>query len=251
MAGVKSPPAPLRSGAVYGRQPEHGRHVALPPNERFTWTGGTAWFRTEAPLECSTQLRHRCRRQHHAPLRYRRRLCSKVSFAFDDHVVLRDISFSVPKGSMKILLGPSGAGKSVVLKLILGLLRPDSGSDPRQRPADREHDRAGSDGCQGGHRHDVPGKCAVRFADRGRERRYRLYEETDMPLDQVRRRVEEVLGFVGLKEYIDTVPSELSGGQRRRVAVARAMAAKPSLLLFDDPTSGLDPITAATIDDQI
>ena len=80
---------------------------------------------------------------------------------------------------------------------------------------------------------------------------YRLYEETDMPLDQVRRRVQEVLGFVGLEEYIDSIPSELSGGQRRRVAVARAMAAKPGLLLFDDPTSGLDPITAATIDDQI
>ena len=67
----------------------------------------------------------------------------------------------------------------------------------------------------------------------------------------MRRRVEEVLGFVGLNDYIDTVPSELSGGQRRRVAIARAMAAKPRLLLFDDPTSGLDPITAATIDDQI
>ena len=80
---------------------------------------------------------------------------------------------------------------------------------------------------------------------------YRLYEETDTPLDQVRKRVEEVLGFVGLEEYIDSMPSELSGGQRRRVAVARAMAAKPSLLLFDDPTSGLDPITAATVDDQI
>ena len=72
-----------------------------------------------------------------------------------------------------------------------------------------------------------------------------------MPLDQVRRRVEEVLGFVGLEQYVDTMPSELSGGQRRRVAIARAMAAKPSLLLFDDPTSGLDPITAATVDDQI
>jgi phospholipid/cholesterol/gamma-HCH transport system ATP-binding protein len=80
---------------------------------------------------------------------------------------------------------------------------------------------------------------------------YRLDEETDMPARDVRRRVEEVLGFIGLHDYIDRMPSELSGGQRRRVAIARAMAARPQLLLFDDPTSGLDPITAKTVDDEI
>lgn len=79
---------------------------------------------------------------------------------------------------------------------------------------------------------------------------YRLFEETDMPEAQTRSRAEEVLGFVSLGEFTDRLPSELSGGQRRRVAIARAMAAKPSLLLFDDPTSGLDPI-ATTVDDQI
>ena len=80
---------------------------------------------------------------------------------------------------------------------------------------------------------------------------YRLYEETDMPREEVRRRIEEVLGFIGLQDYIDRMPSELSGGQRRRVAIARAMAAKPNLLLFDDPTSGLDPIIATRVDDEI
>jgi phospholipid/cholesterol/gamma-HCH transport system ATP-binding protein len=80
---------------------------------------------------------------------------------------------------------------------------------------------------------------------------YRLYEETDLPIDEVRRRVLEVLGFIGLAEYIDRLPSELSGGQRRRVALARAMATRPGLLLFDDPTTGLDPLTATTVDDEI
>src|SRR5437016_13424283 len=80
---------------------------------------------------------------------------------------------------------------------------------------------------------------------------YKLYEETDMPLEQVDARVEEVLGFIGLAEHIDKMPSELSGGQRRRVAIARAMAFKPSILLYDEATTGLDPITATTVDDEM
>ena len=80
---------------------------------------------------------------------------------------------------------------------------------------------------------------------------YRLSEEMHMPEGQVQARVEEVLGFIGLGEFIDRMPSELSGGQRRRVAIARAMAPKPSLVLFDDPTTGLDPIIASTVDEEI
>jgi phospholipid/cholesterol/gamma-HCH transport system ATP-binding protein len=72
-----------------------------------------------------------------------------------------------------------------------------------------------------------------------------------MPLEQVHRRVEEVLGFIGLAEFIDRMPSELSGGQRRRVAIARAMAFKPRILLYDEATTGLDPITATTVDEEI
>jgi phospholipid/cholesterol/gamma-HCH transport system ATP-binding protein len=79
----------------------------------------------------------------------------------------------------------------------------------------------------------------------------RLDEEMAMPADQARRRVADVLGFIGLGDYIDRMPSDLSGGQRRRVAIARAMASRPGLLLFDDPTTGLDPITATTVDDEI
>jgi phospholipid/cholesterol/gamma-HCH transport system ATP-binding protein len=80
---------------------------------------------------------------------------------------------------------------------------------------------------------------------------YKLYEESDMPLDEADRRVQEVLGFVGLGEHIEKMPSELSGGQRRRVAIARAMAFKPRILLYDEATTGLDPITATSVDDEI
>ena len=174
-----------------------------------------------------------------------------VSLAFDDNVVLRDISFSVGVGRLKVLLGASGAGKSVILKLILGLLKPDSG-------VIRVHgDRI--DNMTEAQMMKVRGDIGMLFQESALfdsltvadNVGYRLYEETDMPADDVRRRIEEVLGFIGLQEYIDRMPSELSGGQRRRVAIARAMAARPRLLLFDSPTSGLDPITARTVDAEI
>jgi phospholipid/cholesterol/gamma-HCH transport system ATP-binding protein len=80
---------------------------------------------------------------------------------------------------------------------------------------------------------------------------YKLFEVLNWPLPDANRRVEEVLGFIGLGEFIDRMPSELSGGQRRRVAIARAMAAKPRILLYDEPTTGLDPITSITVDHEI
>ncbi len=175
----------------------------------------------------------------------------RVSFAFDDKIVLRNISFAIPHGSMRILLGASGSGKSVVLKLILGLLRPDTGSISvnGQRISDmseRDLLRVRSDVGMLFQENALFDSLTV-----DENVGYRLYEETDMPRPDVRRRVEEVLGFIGLGEFIDRMPSELSGGQRRRVAIARAMAARPNLLLFDDPTSGLDPIIATSVDDEI
>jgi phospholipid/cholesterol/gamma-HCH transport system ATP-binding protein len=80
---------------------------------------------------------------------------------------------------------------------------------------------------------------------------YKLYEESDLALEQVDRRVEEVLGWIGMIDYIDRMPSELSGGPRRRVAIARAMAFKPRILHYDEATTGLDPITATTVDEEI
>ena len=175
----------------------------------------------------------------------------KVSLSFDGREVLRQISFSLPARRLKILLGASGSGKSVLLKLILGLLKPDSGVI--RVNGKRIDDMTESQMMK------VRGDIGMLFQESALfdsltvadNVGYRLYEETDMPRDQVRRRIEEVLGFIGLEQVIDRMPSELSGGQRRRVAIARAFASKPSLLLLDAPTSGLDPITAKTVDNEI
>ena len=175
----------------------------------------------------------------------------EVSLAFDDKVILDRISFELLPGHMKIIVGASGAGKSTILKLILGLLKPDGGRiivHGHEVHAMKESDLM-----------EVRARLGMVFQEGAlfdsltvRENvGYRLYEETDLPLETVDRRVQEVLGYVGLGEYADRMPSELSGGQRRRVAIARALPSKPEILLYDEPTTGLDPITALTIDDQI
>lgn len=175
----------------------------------------------------------------------------RVSLAFDEQVVLRDVSFEIPRGAMRILLGDSGAGKSVLLKLILGLLRPDAGAIfVHGQRVDNMPER---DLLR------VRGDIGMLFQENALfdsltvagNVGYRLYEETDMPRPAVRARVEEVLTFVGLRPLIDAMPATLSGGERRRVGIARAMASRPSLLLFDDPTTGLDPIIATTVDHEI
>jgi len=174
-----------------------------------------------------------------------------VSFAFDDHVILDRVSFSIPHGSMRVLLGPSGTGKSILLKLILGLYRPDSGrilvnGQRIDHLPERELLQVRADVGMLFQETALFDSLTV-FENVG----YRLYEETPIAPDQAESRVREVLGFVGLAEYGDRMPSELSGGQRRRVAIARAMASRPKLLLFDDPTVGLDPVIATTVDDEI
>ena len=175
----------------------------------------------------------------------------KVSLAFDEKVILCDVSFTLIKGHTKIILGASGAGKSTILKLITGLLRPDSGviwvnGERVDEMSELELMR-------------VRGDLGMVFQEGAlfdsltvRENvGYKLWEELHWPDDKVNARVEEILGFIGLSEHVDKMPSELSGGQRRRVAIARAMAAKPRVLLYDEPTTGLDPITATTVDEEI
>jgi phospholipid/cholesterol/gamma-HCH transport system ATP-binding protein len=174
-----------------------------------------------------------------------------VSLAFDDKVILDRISFTLLPGRLKVILGASGSGKSTILRLILGLLKPDAG---QIHVAGRRVDRMSEAEMMA-----VRADLGMVFQEGAlfdsltvRENvGYRLYEETDQAIDEIDARVREVLGFVGLGQYADRMPSELSGGQRRRVAIARALTSRPRILLYDEPTTGLDPITALTVDDEI
>ena len=175
----------------------------------------------------------------------------QVDLAFDEKVILRQVSFTLQTGHTKIFLGASGAGKSTILRLALGLLRPDAG---RIFVNGEQIDRMKEDDLM-----RVRADLGMVFQEGAlfdsltvRENvGYKLSEELHWPPDEVAARVKEVLGFVGLGEFIDRLPSDLSGGQRRRVAIARAMAAKPRILLYDEPTTGLDPITSLTVDEEI
>jgi phospholipid/cholesterol/gamma-HCH transport system ATP-binding protein len=175
----------------------------------------------------------------------------RVSLAFDERVILKEVSFTLLSGHTKIILGASGAGKSMTLKIILGLIRADGGAvwvnGERVDQLTEEELMA------------VRANVGMVFQEGAlfdsltvRENvGYRLLEETRLPLSEINQRVQEVLTFIGLGEFIDRMPAALSGGQRRRVAIARAMASKPRILLYDEPTTGLDPITATTVDDEI
>jgi len=169
-----------------------------------------------------------------------------VSIKFDVKPVLHHISFSVDRGQTLILLGPAGCGKSVLLKLANGLLKPDSGSIKifgqeitTMREGDLYKLRA--------HIGMVFQESAL-FDSLNVEDNvaYRLHED-HVPEDQAHNRVVEALKFVDLEGAIAKFPSELSGGMRRRVSIARAIISGPDLILYDSPTGGLDPITSTTI----
>lgn len=164
---------------------------------------------------------------------------------------LRNISFDVTAGSTEIILGGSGSGKSTILKLVLGLIKPESGvievdGEDISRMDEPELMRIRA----------VIGMVFQEGAlfdslSVAENVGFRLREHESLSEEEFRARVGRMLGFVGLAEYYDRMPSDLSGGQRRRVAVARAMAHQPELILYDEPTTGLDPITGSTICDLI
>ena len=169
-----------------------------------------------------------------------------VCLGFEEHQVLKDISFKVAHGETRIILGPSGGGKSVLMKLANGLLLPDTG-DVRilgwslQQMTQRELFQMRA------HVGMVFQESAL-FDSLNVEDNvaYRLEEEHVDPAE-IHTRVVEALHFVELEKAIDKFPSELSGGMRRRVSIARAIISKPDLILYDSPTGGLDPITSTTI----
>jgi phospholipid/cholesterol/gamma-HCH transport system ATP-binding protein len=170
-----------------------------------------------------------------------------VALAFGENEVLRGVSFRLARGETKALFGVAGSGKSLILKLVLGLIRPDSGrvivlgQDVTQM---REEDLF-----------ELRGKIGMVFQESAlfdsltvRENvAYRLMEEHGIYDEDIDRRVREVLRFVELEHTLDLNPAELSGGMRRRVAIARALITQPELLLYDSPTGGLDPVTSNTI----
>jgi phospholipid/cholesterol/gamma-HCH transport system ATP-binding protein len=169
-----------------------------------------------------------------------------VSIGFEGKRVLEDISLTVSPGDTRILLGPAGSGKSVLLKLANGLMRPDSGtitvfgeeiSHMREEQLFQLRGRIGMVFQEGALFDSLTVRDNVA---------YRLMEQR-VPEAEVTQRVTEALRFVELEQTLEKFPSQLSGGMRRRVAIARAVVNRPDLLLYDSPTGGLDPITSTTI----
>ncbi|HYA24384.1 MAG TPA: ATP-binding cassette domain-containing protein [Terriglobales bacterium] len=170
-----------------------------------------------------------------------------VSLAFEDKPVLDGISFRLPKGETKAIFGVAGSGKSTILKLALGLLKPDSGriyvlgEEITQMPEERLFDLRRKIGM-------VFQESALFDSLTVRENvAFRLLEEGNVSEEEVDQPVREALSFVELENTVDMFPSELSGGMKRRVAIARAIITRPELLLYDSPTGGLDPVTSTTI----
>jgi phospholipid/cholesterol/gamma-HCH transport system ATP-binding protein len=171
-----------------------------------------------------------------------------VTISFESgNKVLDGISFELPRGETKILLGVAGAGKSTILKLVLGLMKPDGGHIfvlGHEVTSMKEEDLFELRRMIG----MVFQESALFDSMTVRENvSYRLMEEHDIPENEVERRVTEALRFVELEHTLDMYPSELSGGMRRRVAIARAIVSQPEILLYDSPTGGLDPVTSTTI----
>jgi len=169
-----------------------------------------------------------------------------VSLAFDDRQVLDGLTFKVMKGETKIILGGSGCGKSTTIKLVLGLLKPDSG----QVLVDGE-DITNYDEVQ---MMRVRKKIGMIFQEGALFDSLSVYDnvafrlhEQGVPDEQVEPEVRRMLQFVNLEDAIDKMPIELSGGMRRRVGIARALVGDPKIVMFDEPTAGLDPPTARTI----
>ncbi|MFH0809437.1 MAG: ABC transporter ATP-binding protein [Pseudomonadota bacterium] len=170
---------------------------------------------------------------------------------FGNLVIFKDLRFTIPSGRITSVLGRSGGGKSVLLKHIIGLLKPDSGRilvDGQDIVTMNDH-----------HLNDIRRRFGMLFQEAalfdsmnvGENVAFPLREHTDLTEEEIQERVQEKLGQVGLPGIEDKMPSELSGGMRKRVGLARAIALDPEIILFDEPTTGLDPITSSVINHLI
>ena len=172
-----------------------------------------------------------------------------VSLHFDEVVALEGVSFQMGAGETRVVLGAAGSGKTTLLKACLGLIQPDSGHIylfGRDITELEERDLF-----------DIRSKVGVLFQEGGLFDSITVAENVayplinrrvhDVPLSQIDAKVEDALRFVELQQTLDKFPSELSGGMRRRVGIARAVVSEPPLVFYDSPTAGLDPITANTI----
>src|SRR5688572_6144747 len=169
-----------------------------------------------------------------------------VDLAFDDQVILSDVSFSLGRGETRFVLGGSGTGKSTVIKLVLGLIKPDAGQVLVEGEDITEFDDV--------ELARIRKKIGMVFQEGALFDSLSVYDnvayrlhEARVPEDEVEHEVVRMLQFVGLEDAIDKMPIELSGGMRRRVGIARALVGNPTIVLFDEPTAGLDPPTARTI----
>lgn len=172
-----------------------------------------------------------------------------VGKSFEDVQVLHDFNLDLEEGEMKVIMGGSGSGKSTILRLLLGLVRPDSGSiylddeditrlsEKELMPLRRQFGMVFQEGA-------LFDSLTV-----GQNVGYRLREYGSRSEADIREQVQEILGFVDLAGSIDKMPADLSGGMKKRVAIARAMIGSPRIMLYDEPTAGLDPITSRTICD--
>lgn len=174
-----------------------------------------------------------------------------VSKSFNSHKVLNNMSLTIETGSTVVVIGRSGCGKSVMLKHIVGLLRPESGKvlidghDLWTLPAQEMNE------LKKGINMVFQGGALFDSLTVGENVGFELLEHTDMKRSEIFDMVEEALSMVGLSGIENLTPSELSGGMRKRVALARAICTKPRILLYDEPTTGIDPITADSINELI
>ena len=174
-------------------------------------------------------------------------LVKDLSISFEDHQVLKGLNLEVEKGETMVVMGRSGCGKSVLLKLIIGLLEPDEGEiwvDGEQiiSMSEKQMD-------------EVRKKFGMVFQSSalfdsltvGENVAFGISRHTDMDKEQIARVVDEKLGLVGLGGIEDVMPVDLSGGMKKRVSLARAISMDPEIILYDEPTTGLDPITSEEI----